>query len=53
VGSVEKISFPAISKVGRLKAYRLEKEEWWITVNSVKDLYAAESEFDSLMRRYV
>jgi NDP-sugar pyrophosphorylase family protein len=52
VGSVEKISFPAISKVGRLKAYRLGKEEWWITVNSVKDLYAAESEFDSLMRRY-
>jgi NDP-sugar pyrophosphorylase family protein len=51
VGSIEKITFPAISKAGRLKAYRLGKDERWITVNSVNELYAAEAEFSSL-RRY-
>ncbi len=49
-GSIEKTSFPAIAKQGRLKAYRLTNGERWITINCVKDLYVAEAEFDSLRR---
>ena len=48
VGKIEKTAFPQLAKRGLLKAYKLGKEERWLTVNSVKDLSAAEKEFSSI-----
>lgn len=45
IGKIEKTAFPQLAKEGLLKAYRLEKNERWLTVNTVKDLSAAEKEF--------
>jgi mannose-1-phosphate guanylyltransferase len=48
VGSVEKLTFAPLAKKGLLKAYRIGGKEKWLTVNSIKDLYAAEKEFTSM-----
>lgn len=44
-GSIEKKTFPLLAKNRLLKAYRLGKNERWLTINSVKDLSVAEREF--------
>ena len=48
--SIEKTTFPKLAKEKLLKAYRLEKNEHWLTINSIKDLSMAEQEFE-LVRR--
>ena len=48
IGSIEKTAFPALAKKRLLKAYRLGKEERWLTINTVKDLSIAEKEFESI-----
>jgi len=48
VGAVEKTTFPALAKKKLLKAYRLNGEEHWLTVNSIKDLFTAEKNFTSI-----
>jgi mannose-1-phosphate guanylyltransferase len=50
VGSIEKTAFPQLAGKGLLKAYLLGKNEHWLTVNSVKDLFSAEREFASMRR---
>jgi NDP-sugar pyrophosphorylase family protein len=47
-GSIEKITFPLLAKEKLLKAYRLNSNERWLTVNCVKDLSIAEKEFTSI-----
>jgi len=44
-GAVEKTAFPSLVKNRLVKAYRLGKNERWLTINSVKDLSVAEKEF--------
>jgi NDP-sugar pyrophosphorylase family protein len=46
VGAIEKTAFPALAEKRLLKAYKLGKDEKWLTINSVKDLSVAEKEFD-------
>jgi mannose-1-phosphate guanylyltransferase len=48
IGPIEKTAFPTIAAKGLLKAYRLNKNERWLTINSVKDLSVAENEFESI-----
>lgn len=48
IGSVEKTTFPSLVKERLLKAYRLNANERWITINSTKDLSIAEMEFELL-----
>lgn len=50
-GSIEKTAFPCLARKGLLKAYRLSRDERWITINSVKDLSIAEIELESLRRQ--
>jgi mannose-1-phosphate guanylyltransferase len=47
-GAIERTAFPALAEKRLLKAYRLGKEEKWLTINSVKELSIAEKEFDSV-----
>lgn len=49
-GAIEKTAFPKLAAKRQLKAYRMEPEERWITINSIKDLSVAEVEFKSLRR---
>jgi mannose-1-phosphate guanylyltransferase len=49
-GSVEKTVFPALVKKKAIKALRLEPDEVWLTINSLKDLSLAEKEFVKLRR---
>jgi mannose-1-phosphate guanylyltransferase len=49
-GSIEKTVFPLLAKNRILKACRLQPEELWLTINSVKDLSVAEKEFAKLGR---
>ena len=44
-GAIEKTTFPLLAKNRLLKAYRLDKNERWLTINSIKDLSVAEKEF--------
>jgi NDP-sugar pyrophosphorylase family protein len=46
-GSIEKTTFPALAEKRLLKAYRLSKGEYWLTINSIKDLSIAEKEYES------
>jgi mannose-1-phosphate guanylyltransferase len=48
VGAIERTAFPALAEKRLLKAYKLGKEEKWLTINSIKDLSVAEKEFDSV-----
>jgi len=50
VGAIERTTFPALASRKLIKAYRLGKDERWLTINSLKDLYTAEQEFASLRR---
>ncbi len=47
-GSIEKTAFPALAAKRLLKAYRLKESERWLTVNCVKDLSIAETQFSSI-----
>lgn len=47
-GALEKITFPLLAEKKLLKAYKLDHNELWMTINSVKDLGKAEGEFESL-----
>lgn len=47
-GSIEKTAFPALATKRLLRAYRLKENERWLTVNCVKDLSIAETQFGSL-----
>jgi mannose-1-phosphate guanylyltransferase len=47
-GAIERTAFPALAEKRLLKAYKLGKEEKWLTINSVKELSIAEKEFDSV-----
>lgn len=47
-GSIEQLTFPVLAEKRLLKVYRLNKQEKWLTINSVKDLSVAEQEFNSL-----
>ncbi len=49
-GSIERTVFPKLAKQRLLKACRLKSDEVWLTINSVKDLSVAESEFAKLGR---
>jgi mannose-1-phosphate guanylyltransferase len=49
-GSIEKVVFPGLAKERLLKAYRLSKDESWLTINSIKELSIAEKEFESIRR---
>ena len=44
-GSMEKQTFSVLAKKKLLKAFRLNEDERWLTVNSIKDLSVAEKEF--------
>jgi NDP-sugar pyrophosphorylase family protein len=50
-GSIERAVFPVLAKKRLLKACRLKPEELWLTINSVKDLSVAETEFEKLKRK--
>ena len=52
-GSIEKKVFPLLVEKRELKVCRLEPEELWLTINSVKDLSVAEKEFAKLGRTQV
>jgi len=45
-GAMERTAFPLLAQQGLLKAYKLSKDERWITINSIKDLSVAEEEFE-------
>lgn len=45
IGAIEKTAFPILAEKRLLKAYKLGKDEKWLTINSVKDLSVAEKEF--------
>ena len=47
-GTIEKMAFPMLAERRLLKAFRLGKDERWLTINSVKDLSVAEKEFTSM-----
>lgn len=47
-GALETTTFPLLAQRGLLKAYRLGKDERWITLNTIKDLSIAEKKFDLL-----
>ena len=47
-GTIEKTAFPMLAERRLLKAFRLGKDERWLTINSVKDLSVAEKEFTSM-----
>jgi len=47
-GTIEKTAFPMLAEKRLLKAFRLGKDERWLTINSVKDLSVAEKEFTSI-----
>ncbi|HLE74758.1 MAG TPA: nucleotidyltransferase family protein [Candidatus Bathyarchaeia archaeon] len=47
-GTIERTAFPVLAKKRLLKAFRLGKDERWLTINSVKDLSVAEKEFVSI-----
>jgi len=47
-GAIERTAFPDIAEKRLLKAYKLGKEEKWLTINCIKDLSVAEKEFDSI-----
>ncbi len=49
-GSIERTVFPVLAQRRLLKACRLMPEELWLTINSVKDLSVAETEFAKLGR---
>ncbi len=49
-GSIERTVFPVLAQKRLLKACRLMPEELWLTINSVKDLSVAETEFAKLGR---
>jgi NDP-sugar pyrophosphorylase family protein len=44
-GSIEKLTFSVLAKKKLLKAFKLNENERWLTVNSIKDLSVAEKEF--------
>lgn len=44
-GHIEKNTFPLLAEMGTLKAYRLNSNERWTTVNTVKDIMKANEEF--------
>lgn len=45
-GALERTTFLLLAQQGLLKAYRLGKDERWITINSIKDLSVANEEFE-------
>ncbi|MCJ7632279.1 nucleotidyltransferase family protein [Candidatus Bathyarchaeota archaeon] len=47
-GAIEKTAFPMLAERRLLKAFRLGKDERWLTINSIKDLSIAEKEFTSM-----
>ncbi|MCJ7633424.1 nucleotidyltransferase family protein [Candidatus Bathyarchaeota archaeon] len=47
-GTIERTAFPMLAEKRLLKAFRLGKDERWLTINSVKDLSVAEQEFTSM-----
>ena len=49
-GAIERTGFQRLAKERLLKAYRMSKDEGWITINSIKDLSVAETEFETLRR---
>jgi NDP-sugar pyrophosphorylase family protein len=48
IGAIEKTVFPALAEKRLLKAYKLGRNEKWLTINSIKDLSIAEKEFESV-----
>jgi mannose-1-phosphate guanylyltransferase len=48
IGAIERTAFPKLAEERLLKAYKLGKEEKWLTINSIKDLSVAEKEFESV-----
>lgn len=44
-GHIEKTTFPQLAEMGALKAYKLNSNERWATVNTVKDIMRANDEF--------
>ncbi|MBI2542860.1 MAG: nucleotidyltransferase family protein [Candidatus Aenigmarchaeota archaeon] len=44
-GHIEKNTFPLLADAGVLKAYKLNSNEKWLTVNTVKDIMRADEEF--------
>ncbi len=49
-GSIERTVFPVLAQKRLLKACWLKTDEVWLTINSVKDLSVAETEFAKLRR---
>ena len=49
-GAIEKTVFPLLAEQRTIKACRLNPEELWLTINSVKDLSVVEKEFAVLQR---
>ena len=49
-GALEKTTFPSLALLEQLKAYKLSRDERWMTINTVKDLSAAEEEFELIRR---
>jgi len=49
-GSIEKTAFPTLAEKRLLKAFRLAKDECWLTINSVKELSVADKSFASIRR---
>lgn len=47
-GALEKTTFPSLARLGQLKAYKLSRDERWMTINTIKDLSVAEEEFESI-----
>jgi NDP-sugar pyrophosphorylase family protein len=47
-GSIERTAFPTLAEKRLLKAFRLGKDERWLTINSIKDLSVAEKAFASI-----
>lgn len=45
-GNIEKTTFPALAEKNLVKAYRLNADERWTTVNTIKDLSKAEEEIE-------
>jgi len=43
--SIERTTFPLLAEKRLLKAYKLNENERWLTINSIKDLSIAEKEF--------
>jgi mannose-1-phosphate guanylyltransferase len=50
-GSMERLTFTVLAGKRLLKAYRIGENEKWLTINTIKDLFAAEQEFASLRRQ--